>query len=107
MPQYDSLADYYYTKDSLEVKIPWTLLGVMNFAERRRLADFTSLKSIKTEELDSLFAGVGLWNVNDPTRIQMEQVDLTSYEKTAYQERLKKSYAILSQGMSAIMKNLK
>lgn len=101
LPLYDSLADFYYTDDFVEIKIPWTLLGVSNFVEKKRIADFYKKKIITTELMDSLVIGVGKQQ-NDETTLQMQSIELATFDKTNYTERLKKSYSILSKGLFEI-----
>lgn len=101
LPSYDSLADFYYTADFVEIRIPWTLLGVSNFVEKKRIADFYNRKTITTETMDSLVIGVGKQQINTTT-LQMQSIEMVTFDKTNYTERLKKSYSILSKGLLEI-----
>ncbi|HOV69414.1 MAG TPA: family 2 glycosyl transferase, partial [Clostridia bacterium] len=101
---YDSLADFYYTQDFAEIKIPWVLLNVMNFPEKRRLADFHAQKAILTEGLDFVSIGVAEKESGE-THIQMHDMELPYYGEVVFTERLKQSYDILTRGLPEIMKS--
>lgn len=100
---YDSLADFYYTRDFAEIRIPWVLLNVMNFPEKRRLADFHKQKAILTEDLDFVSIGVAQKAGSGQTYIQMHEMELPDYDEVLFTERLKQSYRILAHGLPGIM----
>lgn len=100
---YDSLADFYYTKEFAEIRLPWTLLNVMNYVEKARLADFYTKKSMTTETFDSFSIGISKIPASGTAAISMRDVALPDYKTVPYKERLKGSYEILTKGFAGLM----
>ncbi len=94
--EYNSLADFCYGTDLVEVRIPWQLLNFYNPADMLIHADYYQnygIEGIKTEEL---YVGLGEPNRKQP--MPMAKVKLSGWHgKISYHERLKQSYYIVQE----------
>lgn len=91
-PDFDSLADFMYSGDCVEVKLPWQLL---NFSDPSRMEihdDYYDghygIQAISIEEMH-----LGITAVQTPGRVHLEALELEGWNnKVTYHERLKPSY---------------
>ena len=94
-PEFDSLADYCFTEDGAEIRIPWQLLNFSNPSEMMIHDDYYVNYGIENLEIDRIYAGAVTEAEKDET-VRMSFFRLEGWGKNVtYHERLKKSYYIL------------
>lgn len=87
---YDSLADYCYGRDCVEVRLPW---GLLNFADPTDLlihADYYEHYGVRPQRAKSVYIGIG----NGEEAIPMAEYRL-KWPNVPVRERLKRSYGII------------
>ena len=88
--EYNSLADFCFAGDYVEIRLPWQLLNFSCPAEMLVHGDYYEHYGVENLEIDSLGAGIGL---GGEERIPMERFPLEGWGRDAsYHERLKQSY---------------
>jgi len=93
---YNSLADFYYGENFVEVRIPWQMLNFLNPAKMVIHDDYYKHYGVQGISIDNLYIGAGEANQTNP--IKMEAVKLKGWnDNVTYNERLKKSYYILKE----------
>ncbi len=93
-PDYDSLADFCFTEDGVEVRIPWQLLNFSDPSEMRIHQDYYENYGVETMVIDELY--VGLAGGDTQGRVAMAAFPLEGWGRGGdYQERLKDSYYIV------------
>ena len=92
---FDSLADYMFTQDGVEIRIPWQLLNFANPSEMMIHDDYYEHYGIEYIQIDEMWMGLTLGEGNE-YRVPMASFALEGWGKTvSYHERLKESYYIL------------
>lgn len=92
---FDSLADYMFTQDGVEIRIPWQLLNFSNPSEMMIHDDYYENYGVEYIQIDEMYVGFS-WGDGDGYRIPMAAFPLEGWGKTVtYHERLKESYYIL------------
>ena len=93
---FDSLADFMFAGNGVEIRIPWQLLNFSNPSEMMIHDDYYEHYGIENLQIDEMY--VGLSCGESEYRIPMAAVELEGWGKTVtYHERLKESYAMLKQ----------
>ncbi len=88
-PDFDSLADFIFAGDSIELKLPWQLLNFSNPSEMQIHDDYYEHYGVENLSIDKLYVGLG----TGETRIPMAPYTLKGWGKTVtWHERLKPSY---------------
>lgn len=100
---YDSLSDFYYGDNAIELRIPWYLLNVVNGSEKKMIGDFYQSGQITFTDggsikLGAVFAG-------DNSQVQMQTYQWNATEKSTFHTRLKDSYQVLQSCFSSLMKD--
>lgn len=100
---YDSLSDFCYGENAIEIRIPWYLLNVVNGAEKKMIGDFFQSGQITFTDggnikLGAVFAG-------DNSQVQMQTYKWNAIEKSTWHTRLKDSYQIIQTCFSSLMKD--
>ncbi|MDF2568070.1 MAG: hypothetical protein K0R90_1526 [Oscillospiraceae bacterium] len=98
---FDSLADFYFNEQYVEVKIPWTLLNIVNTIEKKRIADFYALDGIQFESFEKIY--IAATKGDSMQQVDMTPLNLSTAKTTTYHKRLKKSYEILKRAIPNIM----
>lgn len=98
--EYCSLADFYCNESVIEIRIPWYLLNVMNSTVGECLSNFYGNEGIVVQQIPDIRLGVG---ISGQTEISLQSMGYTVREKSLFHTRLKKSYAIIQQGMNGFM----
>lgn len=94
---FNSLADFIFSGDYVEIRIPWQLLNFSNPSEMMIHDDYYTCYGIENLHIDEMYVGVGSSEVPD-YRISMESFPLEGWGKTVTaHERLKESYYILQE----------
>lgn len=89
---FNSLADYYFSENSVEIKIPWALLNF--YAPNKMLIhdDYYRNYGVEGIKVDKMYIGVGRRNDS----VELGEIKLNSWnDKIIVKERLKKSYDII------------
>ena len=92
---FDSLADFMFTDDGVEIRVPYELLNFLNPSEMMIHDDYYECYGIEGLHIDSRYVGFAYGEYGDE-RIDMTSFELEGWGKTVtYHERLKRSYYIL------------
>ena len=98
-PDFNSLADFCFAGDYVEIKIPWQLFNFCSPAERMVHDDYYEHYGVEPLEIDHISVGVGTEEtaaVGD--RIAMADFPLTAWNRNVtYHERLKESYYMVQE----------
>lgn len=88
---YNSLADFCFSGDFVEIKLPWQLLNFSNPSEMMIHDDYYEHYGVEEIQISEMYLGIGIKGLERP--IQMQVVDLEPwYSKVTYHERLKPAY---------------
>ena len=94
-PDFDSLADYSFTEDGVEIRLPWQLLNFASPAEMVIHDDYYENYGVEYLPIDEMWVGLS-WGDGNEERIPMAAFPLEGWgRKVTYHERLKESYYIL------------
>lgn len=94
--EYNSLADFYYGYDFVEVRIPWQLLNFFNPIDMEIHDDYYDNYGVEGLRISKLYFGIGQPDQED--EIAMTEMKLKSWkDNDSYYERLKHSYFILKE----------
>lgn len=94
---FDSLADYMFTADGVEIRIPWQLLNFSNPSEMMIHDDYYEHYGVENLHIDEMYVGL-TWGDGAEERVSMASFPLEGWGKTVtYHERLKRSYYILQE----------
>lgn len=92
---FDSLADFIFVGDCVELRIPWQLLNFSNPSEMMIHDDYYECYGVENLRINEMYVGVGTAG-GDGTPIPLNSVPLKGWgKKVTYHERLKRSYYIL------------
>ncbi len=96
-PDFDSLADFMFAGDYIEVRVPWQLLNFSNPSDMMIHDDYYECYGIENLHINEMYVGAGA-EENGDLRIPMERFALKGWGKNVtYHERFKKSYYILKE----------
>ena len=99
---FDSLADYMFTEDGVEIRIPWQLLNFANPSEMMIHDDYYENYGVEYIHIDEMYVGMAAGGDTE-YRIPMAAFPLEGWGKTVtYHERLKESYYILQDYWAAL-----
>lgn len=94
---FDSLADFIFSGDYVEIRVPWELL---NFSDPSRMMihdDYYECYGVENLEINKMYVGIAA-NSDREYRIPMQPFELKGWGmNVASHERLKKSYYILKE----------
>lgn len=88
----NSLADYCYTLDGVELLIPWQLLNFSNPTEFKIHDDYYMNYGVESIPVDAIYLGVSM---KEEGSISMHKIDLKKYAINDFDEYLKDSYQII------------
>lgn len=93
---YDSLADYCFGDDFVEVRLPWQLLNFSNPSEMQVHDDYYERFGVENLAVDRLYVGATVGEGQD--QVKLAEVPLSGWgSKPTYHERLKRSYYALQE----------
>lgn len=93
--EFNSLADFIFAGDDIEIRLPWQLLNFSNPSEMKIHDDYYVNYGVEYIEIDEMYIGVSN-GTNDGERIPLQSFALEGWgKKVTYHERLKESYYIL------------
>ena len=91
---FDSLADFCFTENGVEIRIPWQLLNFSNPSEMMIHDDYYECYGVESFSINEMYVGAML--AGDDSRLRMSAFPLEGWGGTiTYHERLKESYYIL------------
>ena len=91
-PDFNSLADFMYTGDGAEIRLPWSLLNFYNPSEMMIHDDYYENYGIEGIKISEMYAGAGIL-VGEDSKISMGTISLEGWGRNpTYHERLKKGY---------------
>lgn len=96
--KFDNTADYYIADNTMEFRIPWYLLNVMNSTQGTVINDFYSEGSINFTDVQEINIGIGKTGDN----IELKSIPFEEKQQSSYHTRLKKSYKILKKYLKEI-----
>ena len=88
---YNSLSDFYYGDNFVEIRIPWQLLNFYNPAKMQIHDDYYKNYGVEPIRIKSIYVGVGVSN----DMVELGEYKLKAWRKVEISERLKKSYEIV------------
>ncbi len=98
---FNSLADFIFSGDFIEIRLPWQLLNFANPSEMMIHDDYYENYGVEYIHIDEMFVGVaveGDARAGSGERIEMFGFGLDGWGKqVSYHERLKESYFILQE----------
>lgn len=95
--EFNSLADFIFSDDYIELKIPWQLLNFSNPSEMMIHDDYYEHYGVEYIHIDEMFVGAATLSDTEE-RIRMASLPLKGWGKdVTYHERLKESYYILKE----------
>ena len=98
---FDSLADYMFTEDGVEIRLPWQLLNFANPSEMMIHDDYYENYGVAYIEIEEMYVGLAAGDAAEQ-RIRMEAFALEGWgNEVTYHERLKESYYILQEYWAA------
>ena len=93
---YNSLSDFYYGNDFVEVRLPWQMLNFSNPSKMSIHDDYYENYGVEEINISKLYIGIAEINQKNPS--EMMDVKLDGWgNNVSYHERLKKSYFILKE----------
>lgn len=98
---YDSLTDFAYQGNVVELRIPWQLLNTMDPSTRMAMADLHQ-GGIRPIKIDGLYVSFLLKNNETKETPRYALFTWQEWEMPKYHERLKKSYDIVKRGFDAL-----
>ena len=101
-PDFDSLADFIFTGDGVEIRLPWQLLNFSNPSEMMIHDDYYEHYGVEYIHIDEMYVGAAVEG-RTQGRILMSAFPLEGWGKqVTYHERLKESYYILQAYWTAL-----
>lgn len=92
---FDSLTDFMFTENGVEIRIPWQLLNFGNPSEMMIHDDYYEHYGVEFLHIDQMYVGFS-WETGGGHTVPMASFDLEGWGRTVtYHERLKESYYIL------------
>ena len=92
--KFNSLADFCFGDDIIEIKIPWGLMNFSNPSEMMIHDDYYEHYGVEEMQIDKLYAGVS--DNIDSKRISTDEFKLNGWHKRVkFHERFKESYYII------------
>lgn len=89
---YDSLADFHFGNEGVEVRIPWQLLNISDPVYKQAHKDYYENYGVKTKKIKNFYIGVQ----DDTQEIKMQKVKFPNLSKhVEFREHLKQSYEMI------------
>lgn len=97
--EYNSLSDFYASKNIVEFRIPWYMLGVLNISQGVALNNFNKENEARAVKLKSISLGISFANQNSV--VKLKEIDYKTSDST-YHTRLKKSYKYVQKTLATL-----
>ena len=88
---YNSLADFCFGKNCVEIRLPWLLLNVGDPSQMRVHSDYYDYYGVRTHAVSRLWLGTG----DGSAAITLSPVSLKGWNQPETHERLKESYEVV------------
>jgi hypothetical protein len=99
---YNSLGDFYISKDNIEIRIPWQLLNFMDPSNKMIMEDLHK-GAIKEKKVSGIASGIMVIKEGENRdESAMGTYSWKEWEQPVYHERLKPSYFILKKAFEKI-----
>lgn len=101
---YQSLSDFIYNAQdgTLEIRIPWQLLNVMDPSTKQIMSDFYTEQNITPTDFEQFTVGLGVLT-QENQRISLDGAyTYDTWKMPTYHERLKPSYTILQEALKEL-----
>ena len=91
--EYNSLADFCFGENCVEIQIPWQLLNFSSPSEMQIHDDYYENYGVEETKIEEMYLGIGEDTTN---KIEFGKVELKKWGRNVnVQERLKKSYDVI------------
>ena len=97
--EYNSLADYYYKGDILEIRIPWLLLNFRDPSTKEIEDDFWKNKYFSGIKVDGIWIGL---SAEESGGIELAKYQWDNWDYYPYFERLRKGYYMLQKQFAGL-----
>ena len=92
--EYNSLADYCFGENCVEIQIPWEILNFSSPSEMLIHDDYYENYGVEDQKIEELYIGIGY----ETEKIELGKSQLKGWEREVeVEETLKKSYDIIKQ----------
>lgn len=92
--EFNSLSDYCFGDDFIEIRIPWRMLNFYNPSRMEINDDYYEHTDLRSLKINKMYIGIGKYG----EKIDLDKLELKGWGKDiTYHERLKKSYYILKE----------
>lgn len=98
---YNSLSDFYAKDDTVEIRIPWYLLNVLNITEGVAINNFNEDKELSSVQISDIKIGGAILDDSAP-EIEMKPIQFEQKQKSESHTRLKKSYFYIQKTLSML-----
>ncbi|MDF2557045.1 MAG: hypothetical protein K0R71_873 [Bacillales bacterium] len=100
--EYNSLSDYIFNNDIMELRVPWQLLNIMDPSTKMAMDDLY-VSGIKPVKIAGMNIGAGIINSEEKKQqLSMIQYSWPEWDLPSYHERLKSSYYIIKDGLKEL-----
>ncbi len=93
---YNSLSDFCYGDDFVEIRIPWQLLNVSDPTNMEIHDDYYENYGVESRKMDHFYLGI-IEKEQKENGMHLEEVEIKPVKKEAYHERFKESYFIVKE----------
>ena len=93
-PRFNSLADFYFGENLVEIRLPWMMLNFYDPSYMRVHDDYFVRFGVEGVNIQEIYIGIGM----DIGEVSMSPISLSRWRNTVYtHERLKQSYFIMQE----------
>jgi len=100
--KFNSLTDFSYSGDEIEIRIPWALINVSDPSSLKVIDDMYGNKGIKHLKIDGINVGVISDDGTSKTSPSMNSYTWKAWDMPTYHERLKPSYFIMQKAFGEL-----
>lgn len=103
-PDYDSLADFSYRGNAVELRVPWQILNIMDPSTRMAMDDLHKggIRPVKIRGIYVSFLAGGDDGSGSRSASRYAFFSWEEWERPSYHERLKRSYEIVKRGFAEL-----
>ena len=92
---FDNLSDFYIEEHSVEIRIPWLLLNVMDPSTKQVMSNFGRSNQFQPEVTPGFHFNVVVQHNNEEFTLPSTFFTWDNWDEVVYHERLKESYYII------------
>lgn len=97
--EYNSIADFYYSGDVMEIRIPWLELNFRDPSSKEIEGDFWEIGDFSGKKIDGIFIGI---TDKESGNVNLQEYTWPDWDRYPYFERLRKSYYILKDALAGL-----